>query len=736
MPCHPIYRVAVPAPLSTLFDYAAPADAVSDPAPGTRLRVPFGRGQKLGILIETRDHTDVPADKLRAVTAVLDESACLDAATLHLMDFAARYYVHPIGEAIHHALPVALRDPSTSLDRRREGWQLSATGQDCNSVELERALNRAPVQRRIFEALRAGPQDADSLKASATHWRDAVRRLIERGWVEPVAIDAHAPPPVTIERSTPKALNDEQSLAVAEITSHLGQYQPILLEGVTGSGKTEVYLHVIEQVIARGEQVLVMVPEIGLTPQLVRRFTARLQEQVAVLHSGLNDTERLQRWHWARAAEVRVVIGTRSSVFVPLPNLGLIIIDEEHDLSLKQQDGLRYHGRDLALVRASERKVPVVMGTATPSLESLSNARDGKYRHLHLRERAGGAKPPRINLLDVRRGVLTAGLSERLIEAMTRHLEAGGQVLIFINRRGYAPVIVCEQCGEAVDCQRCDAHLTWHRSTRRMHCHHCGGDRPLPTLCEHCGEPALTQVGQGSERVEDELRDRFPNHRVLRVDRDNTRRKGALDAALEAATRGDADILVGTQMLAKGHHFPKVTLVGVLDADGGLYRVDFRAAETLGQTVLQVAGRAGRAERPGEVIIQTRLPEHPLLQALITDGYPAFAEQLIRERHASQWPPFVRLALVRAEATAPEAAMAFLNQVHSMSGQLPGVLCPPPAPAPMERRAGRYRAHLLLVADEPRALINAATRLRHGMASLPAKRSVRWSIDIDPADLL
>ena len=736
MPQHPIYRVAVPAPLCTLFDYAAPSDVDTAPLPGTRLRVPFGRSQKLGILIETRDHTDVPRDKLRRVSAVLDSAPCLDAATLNLMDFASRYYVYPIGEALHHALPVALRDPGTPLDRQREGWQLTPDGAQCTSTALDRLLARAPVQRRVFAALHAGPQSAETLREHATNWRDATRRLIERGWVEAVSLDAPAPPTVETAPTAAQTLNPEQQRAVDAVSESLGRYQPVLLEGVTGSGKTEVYLHLIEAVLARGEQVLVMVPEIGLTPQLVRRFTARLQQPVAVLHSALNDSERLQRWQWARNGQVRVVIGTRSSVFTPMPALGLIVIDEEHDLSLKQQDGLRYHGRDLALVRASERGIPLVMGTATPSLETLSNARDKKYLHLHLRERAGGAVPPTIKLLDVRRGTLRAGLSDKLIETMTRHLEAGGQALIFINRRGYAPVIVCESCGEAVDCQRCDAHLTWHRSTRHMHCHHCGGERPLPTVCEHCGEPTLAQVGQGSERVEDELRDRFPNNTVLRIDRDNTRRKGALDAALDTAHRGDADILVGTQMLAKGHHFPRVTLVGVLDADGGLYRVDFRAAETLGQTVLQVAGRAGRAERRGEVIIQTRLPEHPLLQALISDGYPAFADQLIRERHASQWPPFVRLALVRAEATSPDAAMAFLNTVHAMSGQLPGVLCPPPAPAPMERRAGRYRAHLLLVADEPRALINAATRLRHGMESLPSKRSVRWSIDIDPADLL
>ncbi|MEM9605223.1 MAG: primosomal protein N' [Pseudomonadota bacterium] len=736
MPHRTILRVAVPAPLSTLFDYAAPAEMGTPPAPGTRVRVPFGRTQKLGVVIGVVDHTEVPVDKRRAATAVLDAAPALEPDLLKLANFASRYYVHPIGETVHHALPVALRDATVTLDRRQPAWQLTEAGRSLDTVERTRALARAPVQARVFKALHAGPQPADTLRAAAANWRDAVRRLGERGWVEATELDAAGPPPVSLERTAPQRLNPEQAEAVAAVAACFGRYQPALLDGVTGSGKTEVYLQLIDAVIARGQQALVVVPEIGLTPQLVRRFTARLQQPVAVMHSGLNDTERLQRWHWARTGAVRVVIGTRSSVFTPLPDLGLIVIDEEHDLSLKQQDGLRYHGRDLALVRASERGVPVLMGTATPSLETLSNARSGKYLHLHLRQRAGKAVPPRLSLVDVRRGALRAGLGDALIAAIRSHLEAGNQVLVFINRRGFAPVVVCEACGEAVDCQRCDAHLTWHRSTRRMHCHHCGGERPLPALCEHCGEPALTQVGQGSERVEDELRAVFPDHSVLRIDRDNTRRKGALDAALERATRGEADILVGTQMLAKGHHFPKVTLVGVLDADGGLYRVDFRAAETLGQTVLQVAGRAGRAEQPGDVIIQTRLPEHPLLQALVRDGYPAFAQALIDERRASQWPPFVRLALVRADATGPDAAMAFLNDVHALGVQFDGVLCPPPAPAPMERRAGRYRAQLLLVADTPRDLVNAATRLRRAMESLPTQRSVRWSIDVDPADLL
>lgn len=726
------YRVAVPVPLTRHFDYLPPTDHPEPPQPGTRVLVPFGRGQRVGIFLEACEHSDAPVDKLKPVATVLDDEPCFDPPLLALLRWAARYYVHPLGEVFAQALPAPLREPQHALSRWTRAWQLTDAGRRAPAG----ATARAPVQNRLRERLREhGASDAEALAACGKSWREALKKLAERGWVEETQLPPSAPPRRAASEA-PLALNDEQRQAVQAVQDKLGTFAPHLLDGITGSGKTEVYLQLVQHCLDRGLQVLVIVPEIGLTPQLMARFENRFSEPLVTLHSGLADGARLQHWQWARSGEARVVIGTRSAVFTPMPDLGLIIVDEEHDGSLKQQDKLRYHGRDLALVRARDAAVPVLLGTATPSLETLKQARDGKYHHLRLRQRAGDAVPPQIELLDIRRSQLHEGLSQRLLDAMREPLARGQQVLIFLNRRGFAPVLMCESCGEACDCKRCDAHMTWHRSDRLLHCHHCGGQRPLPPVCEHCGEPALNQIGQGTQRIEDELRAQFPGHRVLRVDRDNTQRKGALAESLETAQRGEADILVGTQMLAKGHHFPKVTLVGVLDMDGGLYRVDYRAAEVMGQTLVQVAGRAGRAADRGKVVIQTRLPDNPLLLTLVQGGYTPFADALLQDRDAGHWPPFCRLAVVRAESTAPGAALALLESLYATLKQEPSLQCAPPGPAPMERRAGRYRAQLLISADAPGPLVNQLTRLRHYLENTQHAGIARWNIELDPVDML
>lgn len=730
LPCY--YRVAVPVPLSRYFDYHPPADGSLPPAPGTRVLVPFGRGQRVGIFICLSTDTDVPANKLKAVKAVLDDEPCFDPPVLELLQWAARYYIHPIGEVLAQALPTALRDPEQALARWTRAWQLTQSGKAAPTG----ATARAPVQSKLREHLRAhGASDALALSPCGKSWRDALKKLIQRGWVEETQLPA-ATPPHSPSSEAPLTLNDEQRIAVEAVAEQCQSFSPFLLDGVTGSGKTEVYLQLIQRCLDRGQQVLVLVPEIGLTPQLMARFNHRFSVPVVPLHSGLADGTRLQHWQWAQRGEARVVVGTRSAVFTPMPDLGLIIIDEEHDSSLKQQDSFRYHGRDLALVRARAAKVPVLLGTATPSLETLKNTQDGKYTLLRLSQRAGNASPPAIELLDIRRSQLHEGLSQRLIDAMHDPLSKGQQVLIFLNRRGFAPVLMCESCGEACDCKRCDAHMTWHRSDGLLHCHHCGGQHPLPHVCEHCNEPTLTQVGQGTQRIEDELRSQFPKHRVLRVDRDNTQRKGALAESLEKAYKGEADILIGTQMLAKGHHFPKVTLVGVLDMDGGLYRVDYRAAEVMGQTLVQVAGRAGRAADKGKVVIQTRLPDNPLLLTLVQRGYAAFAKALLQDRQMSLWPPYCRLAIVRAESTALGAGLALLDSLYATLKEEPELQCYPPGPAPMERRAGRYRAQLIITADSPQALIKQLTRLRHYLETNKNTGVARWNIEIDPVDML
>ncbi len=533
-------------------------------------------------------------------------------------------------------------------------------------------------------------------------------------------------------------LSAAQQSAAAAITGSLGTYQSFLLHGITGSGKTEVYLDVIEKVVARGQQALVLVPEIGLTPQIVARVRARFGVPVAVLHSGLSDHERLSAWLAARDGQAGIVIGTRSAVFAPLRSPGVIIVDEEHDASYKQQDGFRYHARDVAVMRAHRCAIPVVLGSATPSLDTLQHVHSGKYQQLDLPDRAGSAVLPEIHLLDLRRLPLTDGLSPPLLEQLEQRLAAGEQSLLFINRRGYAPLYMCHDCGWLAPCPRCDARLTLHRRSQRLRCHHCGGEGVLPSTCPECGVANLHALGEGTERVESALARLFPHARIVRVDRDSTRRKGALEETLRRIDRGEADILVGTQMLSKGHDFPNVTLVGVLNADQRLYSVDFRASEQLVQQIIQVSGRAGRGVKPGVVWIQTFHPGDPVFSALRRHDYLGFARHALAERCAAHYPPFVHFALLRAESPKPQTALHFVQVAHRLGQDFrkdAEVELMDPLPAPMERRAGRYRAQLLVQAGQRGALHRFLSRWLTRLEETPAGKRVRWSLDVDPIDM-
>jgi len=534
----------------------------------------------------------------------------------------------------------------------------------------------------------------------------------------------------------PPALNAEQQAALDALQASLGTFGVSLLDGVTGSGKTEVYLGLIDAVLARGEQALVLVPEIGLTPQLLARFRARFAVPIAVLHSGLSDRERLDAWLAAREGEACIVIGTRSAVFTPLARPGVIILDEEHDASFKQQEGFRYSARDVAVKRGQLEGIPVLLGSATPSLETLHNARQGRYAHHRLSERAGIAEPPQVAVLDVRAQPMNHGLSMALVNAVRRHLEADGQVLLFLNRRGYAPTLLCHECGWVATCRRCDAHMTLFAGQRRLRCHHCGAERPADPACPACGSEALRPLGAGTERLEEALQGLFPDTGIARIDRDTTRRKGAMQAMLDEVHAGRARILVGTQMLAKGHHFPEVTLVGLIDIDQGLFSADFRATERMAQLITQVAGRAGRAERPGQVLIQTHHPEHPLLQRLLAEGYAAFAQAALEERRQANLPPYSYLALLRAEAADPSLPLAFLQHARELAEGLGarGVQLGP-IPAPMERRAGRVRAQLLLQAAQRGALHRLLAPWLLQLEGDKLGRKVRWSLDVDPQEM-
>lgn len=729
----PLLRVAVPGPLRRAFDYLPPKGLQVENLPaGIRVLVPFGRQQLVGVLLGVVKTTDISPDKLKRVKKLIDQQPVLPAALVKLLQWASRYYQHPIGDVFSTALPALLRTDRPARARGKKCWCLTEAGRELDPASLK----RAPRQQAILQQIQQHTKlDADALSAVSSNWRPAMRHLIEQGWVE--LTEETVLPPVQSDIRSPHTLNPAQQQAVEVIAQSFNHFQALLLDGVTGSGKTAVYLEVIKQVIEQGQQVLVLVPEIGLTPQLVSRFRNQLATPVVVMHSGLTDQERLSAWLLASSGEAKVVIGTRSAVFTPLQRVGLFIIDEEHDLSFKQQDGFRYSARDLAILRARDAGVPIVLGTATPSLETLYNCRQGRYQHLSLPMRAGAARPPQIRLIDVRKQPMDHLISVGLREGMRRHLEQAGQVLLFLNRRGFAPMLICHDCGWISQCSRCDSRMTLHQQINRLRCHHCDKELPVPEACPACQGTDLRSFGYGTERIEQALQKQFPDHTVLRIDRDTTRRKGAMQSLLDKVHSGEGQILLGTQMLAKGHHFPNVTLVGILDADYGLYSVDMRASERMAQLIMQVAGRAGRAERAGEVLIQTHHPEHPLLQTLIKQGYGQCAELLLKERADTNWPPYSYLAMLRADSTNKEAPMAFLAQAAELAAPLIGQHCQVlgPIASAMERRAGRFRAQLLVQASQRQALQQFLGSWLVQLETIKKGRNVRWSIDVDPMEL-
>ena len=735
-----ILRLALPSPLRRLFDYRAPAGVpVSTLQPGIRLRVPFGRREIIGVLVETANRSDIPHDKLRSALEVLDPHPLLPASLFKLCRWTAQYYQHSLGDTLSWALPTLLRQGEPAELRKEQVWRLAAGA----SLDDPR-LARAPRQREALRTLAQHPHGvSQSVLSKLELNRDSLELLRTKGLVQ-VQVKTRAVKPRhggwLTQAELP--LNAEQQAAVEAVRARIGGFHPFLLAGVTGSGKTEVYLQLIRQTLEAGKQALVLIPEINLGPQTLDRFARRFNARIALLHSGLNDRERLDAWLAARDGEAEIVIGTRSALFTPLKNPGLIIVDEEHDASYKQQEGLRYHARDLALMRAREENVPIVLGSATPSLESLHNAQSGRYALLRLTQRAGGAQPPRFLRLDVKSLPLDSGISGPLQQAMRQTLEAGQQVLVFLNRRGFAPTLFCQGCGWISQCPRCDARMTVHQRHHELRCHHCGHTERTPHNCPKCNEVDLRPLGTGTERAEERLNVLFPDVPVLRIDRDSTSRKGAMEHLFTTINKGEPCLLVGTQMLAKGHHFPQVTLVAILDADGGLFSADFRAPERMAQMIVQVAGRAGRAEQPGRVIIQSQLADHPMLVQLTEQGYFAFAEQALAERRSVGLPPFGHLALLRAEAHRSGQAEGFLDlayiEAEALMDELPlsaGIELLGPVPAPMERRAGRYRAQLL-VQGNARASLH---RLLHAwlprLEQLPDSRTVRWSLDVDPIDL-
>jgi len=732
-----ILRVAVDAPVPTVFDYlpAVGRTGGPPPVPGMRVLVPFGRSRRLGMIVEVAARTEQDPARLKPVDSLLDPAPLLGTVDLDFVLWAAGYYHHALGEALFSALPARLRRPSSPpLERGTPGWRLTHEGRT-GIADLTRAPKQALVAR-LLAASDTGLSSAE-LKRRSGGCLGALHALAARGWVESYRITSV---PRTRERISAigPELDPHQRRAVDSVRDALGGFRAFLLEGVTGSGKTEVYIRLLQGLFAAGRQALLLVPEIGLTPQLLQRLTERLDAPMVTLHSALSAGERERAWRGAAAGEAALVLGTRSAVFVPLPRLGLILVDEEHDLSFKQQDGFRYSARDLAVRRAQQVQCPVVLGSATPSLETLHNTHSGRYTRLELPRRAGGALPPELLTLDIRAQPLRTGLSPVLLRLMREELEQGNQILLFLNRRGFAPVLTCHTCGWVGECPRCDARLTLHLAAERLWCHHCGWTCAMPGACPECKGLDLRPLGRGTERLETELRDLFPDTSLARIDRDSTRRKGELERLLGAARRGEIPLLLGTQMLAKGHHFPGVTLVGILDLDQGFYGADFRAPERMAQLIVQVAGRAGRAQRPGRVVLQTRHPDHPLLLSLQRQGYPAFAAAALEERRQAALPPFSHQALMRAESQDAQVALKFLERAAGEATDVAakGVAVLGPIPASMERRGGRYHAHLLAQSDlrsDLQAFLKAwLARVR----ALKGGGKMRWSLDTDPQEML
>jgi len=729
----PILRVAIGAPLSRLFDYLAPESGRA--VPGCRVRVPFGRQMQVGMVIEVADASGLPAGKLKRAKELLDESPLLSSEDLWLIRFTSSYYHHPVGEVVAAALPALLRHGKSAIATIRK-MSVTAAGAEADIPALQK---RARRQAELLMLIRdSGNISFTALDDNMPGWRPFRKSLIEKGLAEEfeTAEDGEAADGLAnAEQQKGPQVNADQRAALEAIRSSEG-FTATLIDGVTGSGKTEVYLHLIKDELAAGRQVLVLVPEIGLTPQLVTRFRQRLGLEPVLMHSALSDSARLAAWRRSRNGTAQLIVGTRSAIFVPMKSPGLIIVDEEHDSSLKQQEGLRYSARDLAVARAKKLDIPILLGSATPSLDTLQRCLDGAYQTVRLPTRAGKALPPLMRLVDLTRYDAHEGLSDPVIDAIKKNIDRNGQVLVYLNRRGFAPTLICSGCGYIAECTRCDSRMTVHSGSNVLRCHHCGMQRSIDSECSDCGSPCRP-LGHGTERLEDALQSRFPKEIITRIDSDSTRLKGSMSKALAMATSGETRILVGTQMLSKGHHFPNLTLVVVINADQGLFSTDFRGGERLAQSIVQVGGRSGREERQGEVIIQTAFPAHPFWHELFGGGYLRVAETALAEREKAGWPPFSRLALLRASASRRDDAHQFLNIARQLAASLPieGVRVLGPVSAPMERKAGRYRAQLLLQSRQRGCLHQLLDSLCHSLEGSKEGRRVRWSVDVDPIEL-
>ncbi len=738
-----ILNIALDVPLNCLFNYLSGG---FNATVGNRVVVPFAGRNLIGVVVAINNQSDYPIEKLKPVSYVFDE-VILDSQSFKLLNFCADYYHYPLGQALISTLPLRLRQIKPAVSRKMFAYRFTA------NAALALVPPKKVVMQRILTALQAkGDITESELALISSSWRKAIADLKVLNIVtahEVTAVKACLP-----TSAVEPALNEQQKNAVKCVLALTHNFKPWLLYGVTGSGKTEVYIQILQQILNHkkpakiGAQVLVLVPEINLTPQLEARFRSRLSQfPLVTLHSNLSESERLQNWLAASSGEAKIVIGTRLSVFTPMPHLKMIVMDEEHDGSYKQQDGMRYHARDVAMVRAKQLNIPIILGSATPSLETWFNAKTlpeltqkngqkPQYGLLSLSKRAvENAVLPDIFCIDTAKSPTENGLSPLLIKALRERLAKGEQSLLFINRRGYAPVLHCNACQWVAPCTRCSARLVVHLSQKRLKCHHCGHEQKIPLQCPSCGNADMRPIGQATQRLEQTLQTLLPNARIARVDRDSMRNKNALTDLLTQVHNQEIDILVGTQMLAKGHDFPNLTLVGVIDTDSALYSPDFRASERLFAQLMQVAGRAGRADKAGQVLIQTAFPQHALFQALRAQDYASYADELLQERQIMQFPPTRFFALLRAEANDFSFAQQFLSQAvnHARALKTEVILYDPIRPQ-MERLKSMERAQVLLQANSRLALQRLLKDWMPQVRALPITTKVRWSLDIDPLE--
>jgi primosomal protein N' (replication factor Y) len=732
-----ILRIAVPSPLRRTFDYKLPDNLCfkvenHKPLPGMRVKVEFGRRLLIGLIVDIPLTSEIAIDKLKDITEIIDSKPIVPQALFDLFIWASNYYQHPLGESLFTALPSLLRKGGSAELTKVTCWKTTPLG---NTLDPH-ILQRAPKQQALLHFIQHQSGAVDEADINALFSSTIRNQLRDKGYIESALIEQQPQKiPDEILKQSSLKLNNQQQAAMDAIELH--RFNSYLLEGVTGSGKTEIYLQAIEQVLRYGRQALVLIPEISLTLQTEKRFRDRFNTPMVILHSGMTDNQRLEAWLQARSGQAMIVLGTRSAIFTPFKNLGLIILDEEHDASYKQQEGFRYSARDIAVIRSQRENIPVILGSATPSLESLNNCNKSRYQHLLLDQRVNNALSPNWTIIDLKTESVQCGIAKTTLDAIERTLNAKQQVLVFLNRRGFAPTLLCHQCGWTAQCLSCDSKLTVHRARGRLICHHCDYQQPLPNQCPSCNSTDLMATGEGTERSEDFLQKRFPDHPVIRVDRDSTRKKGALEEFFSTADSGKPCVLVGTQILAKGHHFENVTLVVILDADSGLMSADFRSHERMGQLLTQVAGRSGRGKINGQVIVQTHQPDHPVLDQLFNQGYRSLAQQLLVQRQQRLLPPFRALAIIRAESIQPQLALEFLNLARRISEQYttPDTEFLGPLPALMEKRSGRYRFILQIACGHRSQLQQQLTSIATALEKAKKDNKIRWSIDVDPQEL-